>query len=326
MVDRPTVAMAGVARFAWAAVLVIGVLSLAALLTATSRCRSGLRSLYARSHDERGAISLVEMVVVMALATVMLMAIASVAMVSERSAALASSNFGAARRANTALVSAMNAISDASPIEGCTETAQGVQLSGDPAVYSQPLSNCAQMAPQTAAIATFADSTNGSQGPCWYSFICLQSPANGSQGLCWYSYPGSGAGLVAPDLRCLVAYQDGTIWSFDWPPLPGATYTSCDPSSCFGTSAPQPGALPPEPNASTGSTATFAGRTQAAHPFTFLTSDGKQASTAGSIYEVEVNVVEDYWGTKSEDFSQSYTEDAYVGSAVQGDNQSWQSI
>jgi hypothetical protein len=315
MVDRFFVALAGSARLAGTAVLIVGVLVVLAVLAVTNRNRSGLRHLCApaptsgpRARGERGAVSLVEMVVVTALASVLLFAIASVAMVSERSAALAGSEYGAARHASTALSSAMGAISDASPIYGCVLTSQGQQLSGAPAVYSQPLTDCARSEPQTAAVAAFSSSTGGPQG------------------LCWYSYPGAGTGLVAPDLRCLVAYPDNTIWSFDWPPVSGLSYTQCDPGSCFGSSAPQPGSLPPEPGPSTGDVATFAGRTQAPQPFTFTASGGSPATTASSVYEVDVQVIEDYGGVKAENFSQSYTYKAYVGSAVQGSEQSWQTI
>lgn len=324
MVDRLCLALAGavssIVRLAGTAALVVGVLIVLAVLTVTQRSRSGLRCLYApaqdddKGHDDRGAVSLVEMVVVTALASVLLFAIASVAMVSERSGALASANYGAARRANTVLSSAMNAISDASPVYGCVLTNQGQSLNPQVpgAVYSVSLTNCAryeaQPQPDPTAVAAFATSNGGPQG------------------LCWYSYPGSGEGLVAPDLRCLVAYPDHTIWSFDWPPTSGLSYTQCNPSSCFGTTAPAPGSLPSEPGPSTGSVAAFAGRTQAAQPFAFMTSDGQPATTSSSIYEVQVQVVEDYGGAKAENFSQSYTYKAYVGSAVQGSEQSWQSI
>jgi len=315
MVDRLFVALAGAARFLWMTVLAIGVLAVLAVLAMTNRSRSGLRHLCApaptsgpRSHGERGAVSLVEMVVVTALASVLLFAIASVSMVAERSAALAGSEYGAARRSGTTLSSAMSTISDASPIYGCVLTSQGQSLSGAPAVYSQPLTDCARSEPQTAAVAAFSSSTGGPQG------------------LCWYSYPGAGTGLVAPDLRCLVAYPDNTIWSFDWPPVSGLSYTQCDPSSCFGSSAPQPGSLPPEPGPSTGDVATFAGRTQAAQPFTFIASGGSSATTPSSVYEVDVQVIEDYGGVKAENFSQSYTYKAYVGFAVKGNEQPWQVI
>lgn len=319
MVDRLFLILLSAVRLAGTAVLVVGVFVVFAVLAMARRSRSGLHSLYApvqdghEGYNDRGAVSLVEMVVVTAMATVMLMAIASVAMVSERSAALAKSQFGASRRANVVMSAAMSSISDASPVYGCVLTDQGTQPSGP---YSTPLSNCARYEAQTAAVAAFPSSTSGPQG------------------ICWYSYPSSDEGLVAPDLRCLVAYPNHTIWSFDWPPVYSTqgppTYTSCDPSSCFGNTAPQPGSLPQETSTSLANVATFAGRTQAAQPFTFLaiSSNGQigTATSASSIYEVELQVVEDYGGAKAEDFSQSYTYKAYVGSATRGSEQPWQTI
>lgn len=334
MGHRLLIVVANCARLAGAAVLVIGMLFVLLVLVAQRKSRGSLRYLIvhwqrealqdrdghirsrleAPHRGDRGAVSLVEMVVVTAMASVLLFAIASVAMVSERSAVLASSNYGAARRANTALSSAMSAISDASPIYGCVLTDQGEQLSGS-AVYSQPLTSCAQTEPQPQP------------GPIAVEAI---SPSSGwPQGLCWYSYPAGSQGLVPPDLRCLVSYSDHTIWSFDWPPVSGTTYTSCNPNSCFGTGAPAPGALPSEPSSSTANVATFAGRTAAAQPFTFTSnascSPSDQTSTLSAIKCVSISVIEDYGGLKSEDFAQSYTYKAEVGSA-EGSGGSWQTI
>lgn len=313
MVYRSITALAAFARLAWVVVVVVFVALAAVVLLVGHLSRPALAricSSEARSdgrRDESGAISLVELVIVTVLASMLLVVIASVAAVAERSASLASSEYGASRRANAVLTSAMTAISDASPLYGCTLSNAGNQLSGA-AVYSQQLSGCAQEKPQTSAVA--AASSSGS-----------------AQGLCWYSYPGSGQGLVAPDLRCIVSYPDGEMWAFDWPPATGATYTTCPPTSCFGTSAPQPGSLPPEPTPSTGSYATFAGKTKpGSAPFVFTTSTGQPASSPSEIYGVGVNVVEDYKGGHAVNFSQSYSYQSYIGSAVQGSSGSWQTI
>jgi hypothetical protein len=72
--------------------------------------------------------------------------------------------------------------------------------------------------------------------------------------------------------------------------------------------------------------ATFAGRTSATQPFVFTDTTGNPTSTLSSIYGVEVRVVEDYGTGPAEDFSASYNYHAYVGSAVPGGGQPWQSI
>ena len=352
-VAAPGSTLARVAETALVALVAVVLLVAVATLGALRRGRGGLRRLAVpvqheafRRRDERGAMSLVELVVTTVIASVLLAAIGTVAAVAERSAAMTSSSYGAARRADTALASAMSAISDASPVHGCVLTSSGTPESGPTAVYGIGFSNCAQSEATTPAVAAayrFPHAANGE-----------------ARGLCWFSYPGGGAGLVPPDLRCLVLYADHTLWAFDWPPLQGISYTQCNPSSCFGASAPYifqcnpsscsssntgaPVALPPEPSSSApySGIATFAGKTSispecspttqpARCPFVFTDKTGQLITNPSTnlpgIYGVQVNVREDY-GTlgPTKEFSSSSSYQAYVGSAAQGGKQSWQSI
>lgn len=278
--------------------------------------RRGLRRLAVAS--ERGAISLVELVVVTVLASVLLLAVASVAAVTERSSATASAQYGATRRANVVLSSAMSAMSDASPLYGCVLTTAGQQSTAPQ--FTTPLSQCAKFSPATSAV-----------------------EAASSSGLCWYAYAGKVVGLAPPALRCLVAYSDHTLWSFDWPATASATYTSCQPNSCF-AGAPQPGSLPSEPTSSTASAATFAGRVgtptnkptscpgldlAASTLFVFTSTSGciaPSASNLSQIYGVELRVVEAYGAGQSKTALPNNDYQAYVGSAVEGGQQSYSSI
>lgn len=207
-----------------------------------------------RRRNERGAMSLVELMVVTGLATMLLVVVALTAGFASKSAALADSNSNASRRTDTALTSAIGTLSSATSAHGCLEwarhSAPGQIADFSAPTFSVPLSQCAV----TAAVQP------SSLAPAPLITAATTTPGK-PQGLCWLAAESGTAGLVAPDLRCLAAYPDGEMWSFDWQPLASATYTSCDPASCYGATAPQPGSLPPKPTKATGSHAIFAGRT-----------------------------------------------------------------
>ena len=278
--------------------------------------RMGVVHLYSRpghegvERDERGAVTLVELVVVTVLASIVLAAVAAVAAVAGRSAAMVSSSYGAQRRANAALSSAMSSVPDASPLHGCSLTSAGVVEQGVPAVFSTPLSSCAQITAVGAPVEA------------------ASSTAGGPQGLCWYAYPSSGTGLVPPDLQCLVSFPDHEVWSFDWP-AQNCTYTSCSPPNGGNTNssfpgAPAAGSLPSAPGAG----ATYAGQTASAQPFTFIGANGSVLSgtiTPSQVYEVVVHVDESYGGGTSRG-SKTYTYKDFVGSGAQGGSGSWQGI
>lgn len=203
-------------------------------------------------NDDRGSMSLVELAVVTGLATTLLVVVALTAGFASKSAALANSTSNASRRVDTALTSAISTLPGATSVHGCIQLAHPAP--GQPAnfsapTFSVPLSKCAV----TAAV----QPSSSAPSP----LLAVATTPGLPQGLCWLAAESSASGLVAPDLRCLVAYPDGEMWSFDWQPIGGATYTSCNPASCYGPTAPQPGSLPPEPTKATGSYATFAGRT-----------------------------------------------------------------
>jgi len=236
------------------------------------------RSRHWSVRPERGAATLAEAIVAMVLAALLLGVVTVVASSTEHVASLSSAGFASQRSAAQVLSSALNSISDASPLGAC-EGPNGP-------VYTTALSAC-------------TDITQGEPA--------LVAANSGSpDGLCWYSYPNSATGVVAPDLRCLVAYPDGELWAFDWPPSPQATYTNCDPDSCFGPGAPLPGQLPPEPNAP-GDVGTLAGEVSQPDPITFYDQDGQQLNLTtsssqaelGEVYRVDVTAAES-WGAGSD--------------------------
>jgi len=241
------------------------------------------------TNNERGAVSLVEITLAMVLAMVLLGTIALVSVVAEHSAALAGSEYGAARRSGTALTSAISSLGTATPAYGCYEPVHpepGQQATNNPPLLNVPLDQCAKM-----VVATQVQPANVPA-----PLLALATTPGSAQGLCWLAAESEAVGLVAPDLRCLVAYTDGTLWSFDWPPENGATSTTCDPTTCYGagsagpTYTPQP-ALPPEPTSTSGGVATFAGRTALASVLGCPTFSPPFAIVGNS---VTINVTEGY--------------------------------
>ncbi|MCL6091575.1 MAG: hypothetical protein M1435_01275 [Actinobacteria bacterium] len=235
----------------------------------------GMKSKHHAQARDAGAVTLVELVVVSVLASIILAAVAAVAIVAEKSSVTVSSTYGAQRRANTVISTAISSLSSAAPLEGCRVVSN--PLPGQPSSYSPPtlavpLGNCAETGPVAPPVA-------------------IASP----NGMCWYAYSSLAAGLVPPDLRCLVEYPDRTLWSFDWQPLSSATYTSCD--MCYqgndlpavqiqGANSLAFSTLPNEPSGSTSGVATFAGRVAAndLSPFTFYAATsptGQPATNPG---------------------------------------------
>jgi len=256
---------------------------------------------------EDGAVTLVELVVATALAGLLLVVVAGVAASTERSVDLSAAGFGAQRNATAVLDSAISAISDAGPIGAC----QG--SGGDSFVVA--LANCQVVV---------------STGPA----VVGASSGGAPDGLCYYDYPNAQVGLVAPDLRCLVAYADGSLWSFDWPAISGETYTNCNPANCFGSGAPAPGSLPAEPTGP-GQAGLLAGTVSSpASAFGFYNQTGVPLSLSVSsgptvlaeVASVDV-VASETWGAgASKDYSTTYTYSAVIGSALEEAQQSWSSI
>lgn len=258
-----------------------------------------LKSKHHAEARDAGAVTLVELVVVTVLASIILAAVAAVALVAEKSSVTVSSTYGAQRRANAVISTAISSLSSAAPLEGCRVVSN--PLPGQPSSYSPPtlavpLGNCAETGPVAPPVA-------------------VASP----NGMCWYSYSSLAAGLVPPDLRCLVEYPDHTLWSFDWQPLSSATYTSCD--VCYrgndlpavqiqGANSLAFSTLPNEPSGSTSGVATFAGRVTAndPSPFTYyaVTSptgqpaanpgwqipNGELATSLGRIWDIGARITE----------------------------------
>jgi hypothetical protein len=265
----------------------------------------GRRHRLLSTRSEQGAATLAEVVVAMVLAALLLGVVTVVASSTERVVSLSGADFAAQRSAAQVLSSGLSSISDASPLGAC-------QSAGGP-VYTTALSGCAHVTQGASAVAAASSS-----GP--------------PIGLCWYSYPDSAVGLVAPDLRCLVAYGDGELWAFDWPPASAqSTYTNCDPTSCFGQGAPAPGQLPPEPSGPEG-VATLAGEvSQPGDAISFYDQGGGVLSLSASssaaalsrVYKVDVKVAET-WGAGPDlsAYSSTETYTAVVGQAVwQGQQQ-----
>jgi len=255
------------------------------------------------ARDERGAATLVELIVASALAVLLVGAVLTAAFSTQQDVSLAGADFAAGRATSEVLATALQSMSDAQPLGAC----QGPGgLSQDVA-----LSQCNN--PVASGPAVEAASTGTVPG-----------------GLCWYSYPSTSTGLVAPDLRCLVAYADGTLWSFDWPPQPAATYTSCDPATCF-PHTPASGVLPAEPTAASGE-ATLAGTvSQPARAFQVRDAAGATLSVSTSssqtvletVYEVDLTVTEAWGAGRATPYSSAVTYRAVIGSALASQEQSW---
>jgi len=215
-----------------------------------------------------GTFSLIELIVATALSVLVMEAVGVIATVSEHTIAISSENFYTQRSANQILDATMSALANAAPLGAC-QTASGPG-------FDEPLSSCVEVTSTGSAMFSAA-----STGPVI--------------GFCFYSYQsGQDVGLVAPDLRCLVAYQDGQMWSFDWQPQGSATYTSCNPSNCW-PGAPAIRQLPSEPTSST-SDAVYVGDVSTpsgGQLFAFYDASGSLISDPGSdlqdIYQVSLS-------------------------------------
>jgi len=291
---------------AWALTLALTAAYLL-IIVVLSIFRRGRHSVVRLHRHEAGAFGLIELMISVVLASFLLWTIGTVADVAEHSAAYVGSQAKAVRGADTALALTVADIADATPLHGCAKYADGSQVPSLDFYNVQP-SACSQFAVGQGAIAYASANVN-------------------AKGICWYSAQSNNIGLTAPHLRCLVTYQDGTIWSFDWPPMPGAYYTTCAPGSCFGFDPVTQG-LPPEPSANSpsSSAASFVGTTASQAPFDFFDSRGNAIDPApgnlADIYSVELNVKVTYGGRPSTRYYTTYTYQSFVGSAVQSEENS----
>lgn len=268
-----------------------------------------MRGVRRRARSEVGAATLAEVLIAMALAALLLGVVAGVAATTEVVAASSGSALAAQRSAAQVLASALTSISDASALGAC----ETVSNDEPTTVLTIPLDNCTDVV---------------EDGPP----VEAASSSGAETGLCWYSYPETAIGLVPPDLRCLAAFPDGELWSFDWPAGTGTTYTNCDPSSCFGQAAPSPGELPSEPAGPTPG-ATLAGQvSQPGSAFAFYAQSGAPLSLSASsgaaqlalVYRVVVRASESWGGpTATTAYGASYPYSAVVGSAVSAAQQEW---
>jgi type II secretory pathway pseudopilin PulG len=257
---------------------------------------------------ERGSATLAEVIIAMALAALLLGAVGVVAATTGDVVSSSGLALAAQRSAAQVLSQAMSSISDASPLGACLSS-NGAMT----ATTYEALGQCSNVAEDGPAVE--AASSSGSE-----------------TGLCWYSYPDTATGLVPPDLRCLTAFPDGTIWYYDWPAPRAATFTGCDPASCFGTGAPGPGQLPPEPVGPTPGAALAGQVAGPSSAFTFYSQSGATLNLSASssqaqlaaVYKVTVTVSETYGGPSATTVaSLGYRYTAVVGQAAVVSQQLW---
>ena len=154
-----------------------------------------------------------------------------------RASTTLSDNAGNVTSAGAVLQRAMARLNASLPLGACVsdQEVSGTQpnINGVPAnpVYSfqTPYQNCDQV------------TTVGT--PFWGA---------ASNGICYFAYPqlNSGAPESPPNLYCLyIASSTDVLYLAQWKPVAGTTYTTCNPTSCFGTISsgsflPQPGSVP----------------------------------------------------------------------------------
>ncbi len=177
--------------------------------------------------------------------TLIAMAIGSIVLVTAgmsldtfmRASTTISDNAGNVTSAGVILQRAMGRLNASVPLGACVQdqavSAAQPNINGEAAtpVYSftTPYQNCAQV------------TTVGT--PFWGA---------GTNGVCYFAYPqiDSGAPVSPPDLFCLyIASSTNTLYLAQWKPEAGTTYTTCNPTSCFGSYAsgsflPEPGSVP----------------------------------------------------------------------------------
>lgn len=258
--------------------------------------------------SEAGATTLVELLVATALAMVLLAMVGTLAYQIERSMTQDNAGFVAETGAMKNLSVALDNLSNGAQLGACVSPAAGT-----------PLGQCTHVS---------------STGPV--------IEAAGPSGFCFYAYMQTSAGLTPPSLECVVAYPNSTatgqnIYSITYAPATGATYTSCAPSSCFGTDAPAPGALPQTaPNATdcsaqcnaklVGATSTTSG------PFTFYSQTGAvnvantpSATVLASIQSVTVTAPVQH-GTFGHKRQYTYTSSGAVSGNAYAEEESWAAI
>lgn len=232
-----------------------------------------------RLRGEHGAGSLVELLVATALAMILLAGVGLFAASAERTVTTDQIELGAEASAEHAIATAVTQLSSAAQLGICAST--------DPASY-MPLNQCL---------------TPAGSGPV----VVAASNSGSTQGFCYYDYGAGGTGLFAPDLTCVAAYNDTAasdwlMYVVTYSPPSGSTYTDCPPTSCFGSDAPAPGALPPKPTSTSCNTSCTAvlGATLAAAPnITFTNGSGSavtlsqdtSAQTLASIRSVSLQIV-----------------------------------
>lgn len=253
--------------------------------------------------SEEGAISLAELIVAMMLASILILAMVKLADNLEKSATNYTAAFNGEQLATNVITTAVNDLSSGAPLGLCTAPGPGT-----------PEPNCLSTSYSGPIISAAADT-----GP--------------TQGFCYYNYAGVATG-GAPHLSCIVAYQGsgGTaqLYVFDYKPSGGTTYTSCDPKTCFGPSAPQPGSLPPSPGSCTSQChATLAGTaivgSGGMFEFYNLSGSAIAPSQTSQIGQVMMYIDEPRaaFGSKGE---YHYTYTGAVSAAAYREASSWQAV
>lgn len=233
-----------------------------------------------RLRGEHGGGSLVELLVATALAMILLAGVGLFAASAERTVTTDQVRLGAEATAEHAIATAVTQLSSAAQLGICASTS--------PASY-MPLGECL---------------TPAGSGPV----IVAASDSGSDQGFCYYDYGAGQQGLFAPNLTCVVAYDDTTasdwlMYVVTYTPPSGSTYTDCPPTTCFGSESPSAtGVLPPEPTSTscTASCSAVLGATLAAAPnISFVDGSGSavtlsqdtSARTLASIRSVSLQIV-----------------------------------
>lgn len=232
-----------------------------------------------RPRGEQGGGSLVELLVATALAMILLAGVGLFAASAERTVTTDQVELGAEASAEHAIATAVTRLSSAAQL--------GICASSNPPSYV-PLGQCL---------------TPAGSGPV----IVAASDSGATQGFCYYDYGVGQQALFAPNLTCVVAYNDTAtpdwlMYVVTYSPPSGSTYTDCPPTSCFGSGAPAPGALPPEPTQTscTASCSAVLGATLADAPsISFVDGSGSavtlsqdtSAQTLASIRSVSLQIV-----------------------------------
>ena len=181
--------------------------------------------------------SLTSTLIAIAIGSVVLVSVGTSLDTFTRATTTISDNAGNVTSAGVVLQRAMGRLNASLPLGACVSdqlvSASQPSINGEAStpVYSfeTPYQNCAQV------------TTVGT--PFWGA---------AANGVCYFAYPqlNSGAPISPPDLYCLyIATSTNVLYLAQWKPEAGATYTTCDPASCFGSFAggsflPPPGSVP----------------------------------------------------------------------------------